>query len=226
MTARDGMAERFKRNTGEKQEDGAAKRRRGRAAGSATADSSLADKSLFENPWEKLVRRLPQLHAQYLKFAEHFALNGPIVFPQTDPALKPGEIVRHGRESWPIKAILGSGAEGCVYLVDTAEGEQALKCFFLRRHLREAVSDLGELEAKGVPVPKIFSVSHKTQSLLMEYIPSIPLSYLFNNAGLKPQELGALMAKAAEFRSTHPAIQYSNTVIDVRSLQFRFVDKN
>jgi hypothetical protein len=119
-----------------------------------------------------------------------------------------GTPIQVNHHSYIIEAVVGSGHEGTVYLVQTGAGPKVVKEFGPRHVItfRDPATtsetiNLSELKnlAQDFPTPNIIDVDLEHHTAMMDYIPGVPVDMLLASDLFKPDERAKILGKINSF---------------------------
>jgi serine/threonine protein kinase len=116
---------------------------------------------------------------------------------------KVGGFIKVKNRDYKIKAVLGSGHEGVVYLVDTPKGPRAIKKFRKQDYDSNVgvavASYVSRLHSFELPTPKVYQVDLKEGTVMMQFIDGLHLHEIINEGskeyGLSQEQVEAIWKK-------------------------------
>lgn len=120
--------------------------------------------------------------------------------------------------SYRIVEYLGGGNEGHVYVVDTPGGLKIVKRF--REGISPAFSAEGLADSPH-PTPRVEYIDEENRTMMMEYLPTLPLTALATELGLTLNQLHQIDAR---FRERMSGVQNQNTILNVETGVFMVAD--
>ena len=140
-----------------------------------------------------------------------------------------GETVYVGGTETKIVEVLGKGAEGDIYLVQTPSGLRTLKTFNAPSSMEPQITQLKS--NFPIPSPEIFERDPKTGRVLMEYIEGASVDHIASDwkaMGLTLQEKDAIMSQwrneNQRIESQSRSVPGFNVVYSFRTKKFYRVD--